>query len=59
MEIYRKAAEDNANLAKSMKKFVTIGHIVTFAPSTLIPISYMILGVPEPDDWLEPFDAKY
>lgn len=58
MEIYRKAAEDNAKLAKTMKKFVTIGHIVTFAPSTLIPISYMIFDVPEPDDWLEPFDAK-
>lgn len=58
LRVYRSAADDNANLANTLKKYVLIGGFVTFAPALFVPLSYLVLGFPEPDNWVLPFPAK-
>lgn len=58
-KIYENAACENAILAKSLTKYVLLGFAVTYVPAVFIPLCYLVLGVPEPNNWVEPFPARF
>lgn len=59
MQTYEKAAQENEILAKTLAKYVLLGFVVTYVPAIFIPICYLMLGVPEPNNWVEPFPARF
>lgn len=55
IKIYKDAEEKNAQMIRKVRKFVIIGLMVCYFPSILPPISFLIIGIPEPQQWQLPF----
>lgn len=58
-KIYEQAEGLNRIMHVKIRKFVIIGQLVTYLPATLVPISYLILGVPSQEEWMLPFPVRF
>lgn len=58
MKIYKEAEEENYKMIRKVRKFVIIGLMVCYFPSTLPPIAFLIIGTPEPKQWQLPFVVR-
>lgn len=59
LEIFGQAEAENAKLVKNLRKFVLTGQIGTYLPSLFVPISYLLLNFPKPEQWLLPFATEF
>lgn len=59
LKIYMEAEEKNVNMIQKVRKFVIIGQLTCYVPDILVPIFYLILGSPEPDQWALSFPVKW
>lgn len=57
-EIFERAEMKNSKLAANMRKFTIFGQCSSFLPSSMTPICFLLIGFPEPEQWLLPFPAK-
>lgn len=59
LRIFETAEQKNTTLAQYLKRFTIAVQVGTFVPSAIVPIGFALFGVPEPEQWLLPFPAKY